>query len=94
MTMTNPTNPHLHPAKKIAVTPVQKPDVVLTGTWLSETEKAIKFEAVMADTKVLIAPKTDWIPKSQIKSKTENTECVGEDTLTISNWIAMTKGYI
>ena len=92
MTMTNPTNPHLHQARKISAP--SKPDVVVTGNKLGESEKAIKFEVLKVDTVVLDNPKTEWFPLSQINKTFVNPNKMDEDTLTISNWIATTKGYI
>lgn len=66
----------------------------VVGTFISESEKAIRFEVFQVGEKKIDPPKVEWFPKSQMGAKEMITDVIGEDILTVSEWILTTKGYI
>ena len=69
------------------------PKVVLKGTVISESAKAVRFEIYEMAEDILTTHKTEWFPFSQV-SKIVKTQNKGEDTLIVSKWILSQKGLI
>lgn len=70
----------------------QEPRIILRGTKLAESGKAIKFcvEEVAGEE---IDPKTEWFPFSQV-DKIVDSKTEGTDFLHVSQWICQQKGLV
>lgn len=67
--------------------------VILQGTILDETEKALKLDVETVDGEEWTGlQKIYWLPFSQIESDFRSKES-GEDWVCISNWLARKVGF-
>lgn len=65
----------------------------LGGNILGESPKAIKFEVVSINGLPIDTYKTEWFPKSQIKSTVRGVE-LGEDNICVTEWLYSVKDLV
>lgn len=68
--------------------------VILHGTYMGESEKAVKFRADSIDGVKVNEPQSTWFPISQIHSQTHDPNSTGNDALIVTDWIARMKGLV
>jgi len=69
-------------------------NVLITGNWVGSSDLAIKFECQRIGLTDLDESIITWFPLSQTKSHFRDPNTTGQDTITVTEWIARTKGLI
>lgn len=66
----------------------------VTGTWIAESTKAVRFKVTQVGAEVLETPVWEWFPQSQIRKLTKDPKIADQDTLVVTEWILRQKGLI
>ena len=85
-----------HPQKETNMSRTATPTeyIVLTGTRLRETDKAIHFRVEQVDGEPLEDSVTHWFPFSQINKQSYNPAVDSTDTISVAKWIVQSKELI
>ena len=68
--------------------------IILTGTKLRETEKAVHFRVTKVGDRDLEESITSWFPFSQINKQSWNPHVDDTDTIHVARWICESKELI
>jgi hypothetical protein len=82
--------------EEYAALPIPHEHILLQGTILAESPKAVQFSITHIDNEPADVDEIHWFPRSQMKEDFSviNTNVNGEDRLVVSRWIMDKKGLL